>query len=152
MNFTGQNKFNLLCQYILSHIYISYELTLLNSKRSRKGIFWVNMKRFFVGDEFNSIIHITIPSDKQNKNCIIILTYCLTDIFWDYMNSAIEKFQKNMLPTINSESNATSHLNKIDPELKDLHNREICGFVGSALAALLKKYKRLIMKLEPPCK
>ena len=32
--------------------------------------------------------------------------------------------------------------------LKDIQNREVCGFVGSALSALIKRYKKLMIVHE----
>ena len=83
MNFVEQTKFNLLCQQLMSHIYILYEYTIFYSKKCFKGLFWVNIIHFVMNNNsFNEIISSILPAIRREKHCVILLIYSLSSIFW----------------------------------------------------------------------
>ena len=147
LNFMGQLKFNLLYQQIMSHIYICYELTLIYTKRNKQGLFWINMKQFIDSNQFSEIIGNLIQIDKQCKHCIIILIYCLCKIFYDKMQISIKEFYKKFFNN-HKDFNLRLETDLHTVSLKDVQNCEVCGFVGSALSTLIKRYKKLMIVHE----
>ena len=105
------------------------------------------MKQFIDSDQFSEIIGNLIQMDKQCKHCIIILIYCLCEIFYDKMQISIKEFYKKMFNN-HKDFNLRLETDLQTVSLKDVQNREVCGFVGSALSALIKRYKKLMIVHE----
>ena len=63
------------------------------------------------------------------------------------MKSTVDNFHAKIF-NVSTTSIGGNVTNRTDTIHRDLKSCEICGFIGSALAALLKKDKKLIIKYE----
>ena len=82
-----------------------------------------------------------LPKGLRHKNSLMIVTYCLAELVSDAVKDFIEPSSNTKIYSSTSSINLTSALEE-EEFFQDSFKRDICGFVGSTLFALKKKYKK----------
>ena len=87
------------------------------------------------------MVMLQLPKGLRHKNSLMIVTYCLAELVSDAVKDFIEPSSNTKIYSSTSSINLTSALEE-EEIFQDSFNRDICGFVGSTLFALKKKYKK----------
>jgi hypothetical protein len=152
-----RSKFDQFCQEVIAYLYVMLEDCNSCGCKNRKSSFWCLVVDF-IGSETFTEMKMLLHRNLRVGQFVIIIIYCLADVLSEIVREMLDDLvvrdsEEDKNPSVQESVDVSINLNDcIEVEiLEDCDKREVCGFVGSALASLKIRYRKREFYLTSRC-